>query len=60
MNLPFNPLAQALSTAGCFELSDRELLDERELDLFHLKSFDNMPYHLRAPDERQYTTMIAI
>ncbi|WP_227554085.1 inovirus-type Gp2 protein [Acinetobacter haemolyticus] len=47
-------------SAGCFELSDRELLDERELDLFHLKSFDNMPYHLRAPDERQYTTMIAI
>ena len=60
MNLPFNPLAQALSTAGCFELSDRELLDDRELDLFHLKSFDNVPYYLWVPAEHQYTTMTAI
>ncbi|MDP9803167.1 YagK/YfjJ domain-containing protein [Acinetobacter calcoaceticus] len=60
MNLPFNPLADTLSTAGCFELSDREILNDREVDLFQLMSFDNIPYHLRTPDDHQYTTMIAI
>ncbi|MDS7927991.1 inovirus-type Gp2 protein, partial [Acinetobacter sp. V102_4] len=34
--------------------------NEREVDLFQLKSFDNVPYRLRVPDERQYTTMTAI
>ena len=60
MNHPVNPLTKALSSAGCFELADRELLDEREVDLFQLMSIDNVPYHLRTPDDHQYSSMIAI
>ena len=60
MNHLVNPLTKALSSAGCFELSDRELLNEREVDLFELMSFDNVPYHLRTPDDHQYSSMIAI
>lgn len=60
MNHPFNPLTKALSSAGCFELADRELLDEREVDLFELMSFDNVACPLRTPDDHQYSSMIAI
>lgn len=60
MNLISNQLTDAFTKAGRFELSDREILIEREADLFQVTSFNNIPYHLRLPDERQYTTMIAI